>query len=153
LPQRRIPISAIHCAFTASIILLLETTSTDAKDRERAIASLKVLAEALTDMSTAWAWSQRALFAIRQLAREWSVSEDAFGALGINKGESGQANGDAIVGTTQALEEDDSSSSLWAAEGPHCFDMDIPFMTSEGLDYQGWIGTLFTEPGYPGDAA
>ncbi|KAH7229885.1 fungal-specific transcription factor domain-containing protein [Fusarium oxysporum] len=150
---RRIPISAIHCAFTASIILLLETTSTDAKDRERAIASLKVLAEALTDMSTAWAWSQRALFAIRQLAREWSVSEDAFGALGINKGESGQANGDAIVGTTQALEEDDSSSSLWAAEGPHCFDMDIPFMTSEGLDYQGWIGTLFTEPGYPGDAA
>ncbi|EXL60787.1 hypothetical protein FOCG_00076 [Fusarium oxysporum f. sp. radicis-lycopersici 26381] len=150
---RRIPISAIHCAFTASIILLLETTSTDAKDRERAIASLKVLAEALTDMSTAWAWSQRALFAVRQLAREWSVSEDAFGALGIIKGESGQANGDDIVGTTQALEEDDSSSSLWAAEGPHCFDMDIPFMTSEGLDYQGWIGTLFTEPGYPGDAA
>ncbi|KAI7767057.1 hypothetical protein LZL87_012343 [Fusarium oxysporum] len=142
-----------HLKECTSIILLLETTSTDAKDRERAIASLKVLAEALTDMSTAWAWSQRALFAIRQLAREWSVSEDAFGALGINKGESGQANGDAIVGTTQALEEDDSSSSLWAAEGPHCFDMDIPFMTSEGLDYQGWIGTLFTEPGYPGDAA
>jgi hypothetical protein len=148
LPQRRIPISAIHCAFTASIILLLETTSTDAKDRERAIASLKVLAEALTDMSTAWAWSQRALFAVRQLAREWSVSEDAFGALGIIKGEIRQANGDDIVGTTKALEEDDSSSSLWAAE-----DMDIPFMTSEGLDYQGWIGTLFTEPGYPGDAA
>ncbi|KAI1027028.1 hypothetical protein LB504_008089 [Fusarium proliferatum] len=150
---RRIPISAIHCAFTASIILLLETTSTDTKDRDRAIASLKVLAEALADMSTAWAWSQRALFAIRQLAREWSVSEDAFTALGINKEESRQLLGDAAVGTTQALDEDESSSSLWVAEGPHCFDMDIPFMTSDGLDYQGWIGTLFTEPGYPGDAA
>ncbi|KAF4418724.1 Nitrogen assimilation transcription factor nit-4 [Fusarium acutatum] len=150
---RRIPISAIHCAFTASIILLLETTSTDTKDRDRAIASLKVLAEALTDMSTAWAWSQRALLAIRQLAREWSVSDDAFSALGISKGESGQDPGDAIDGTTLGLEEGDSSSSLWAAEGLHCFDMDIPFMTSDGLDYQGWIGTLFTEPGYPGDAA
>ncbi|KAF5671880.1 Nit-4-like protein [Fusarium denticulatum] len=150
---RRIPISAIHCAFTASIILLLETTSTDAKDRDRAIASLKTLAEALTDMSTAWAWSQRALLAIRQLAREWSVSEDAFAALGTSKVESGQDTGDAIIGTTQALEEGDSSNSLWAAEGPHCFDLDIPFMTSGGLDYQGWIGTLFTEPGYPGDAA
>ncbi|KAF5711774.1 nitrogen assimilation transcription factor nit-4 [Fusarium mundagurra] len=150
---RRIPISAIHCAFTASIILLLETTSTDEKDRGRAIASLKVLAEALTDMSTAWAWSQRALLAIRQLAREWSVSEDAFSALGISKGEGLQATGDAAVGTTQSLDENEPSSSLWVAEGPHCFDMDIPFMTSDGLDYQGWIGTLFTEPGYPGDAA
>ncbi|RKL43066.1 hypothetical protein BFJ72_g4479 [Fusarium proliferatum] len=144
---------AIHCAFTASIILLLETTSTDAKDRDRAIASLKVLAEALADMSTAWAWSQRALFAIRQLAREWLVSEDAFGALGINKEESRQVIGDTITGTTQGRDDDESNSSLWVAEGPHCFDMDIPFMTSEGLDYQGWIGTLFTEPGYPGDAA
>ncbi|KAF5585794.1 nitrogen assimilation transcription factor nit-4 [Fusarium pseudocircinatum] len=150
---RRIPISAIHCAFTASIILLLETTSTDSKDRDRAIASLKVLAEALTDMSTAWAWSQRALVAIRQLAREWSVSEDAFSALGINREESGQVTGGAIVGTSQGLDQDESSSLLWAAQGPHCFDMDIPFMTSDGLDYQGWIGTLFTEPGYPGDAA
>ncbi|CVL08509.1 related to pathway-specific regulatory protein nit-4 [Fusarium mangiferae] len=150
---RRIPISAIHCAFTASIILLLETTSTDTKDRDRAIASLKVLAEALADMSTAWAWSQRALFAIRQLAREWSVSEDAFGALGINEEESRQVIGDTTRSTTQALDDDESHSSLWIAEGPHCFDMDIPFMTSEGLDYQGWIGTLFTEPGYPGDAA
>ncbi|KAF5689705.1 Nit-4-like protein [Fusarium circinatum] len=136
-----------------SIILLLETTSTDSKDRDRAIASLKVLAEALTDMSTAWAWSQRALLAIRQLAREWSVSEDAFGALGISKGEGLQATGNAIIGATQALDEDEASSSLWVAEGPHSFDMDIPFMTSDGLDYQGWIGTLFTEPGYPGDAA
>ncbi|KAG4260928.1 hypothetical protein FPRO03_02751 [Fusarium proliferatum] len=150
---RRIPISAIHCAFTASIILLLETTSTDTKDRDRAIASLKVLAEALADMSTAWAWSQRALFAIRQLAREWLVSEDAFGALGINKEESRQVIGDTITGTTQGRDDGESNSSLWGAEGPHCFDMDIPFMTSEGLDYQGWIGTLFTEPGYPGDAA
>ncbi|SCN81513.1 related to pathway-specific regulatory protein nit-4 [Fusarium fujikuroi] len=150
---RRIPISAIHCAFTASIILLLETTSTDTKDRDRAIASLKVLAEALADMSTAWAWSQRALFAIRQLAREWLVSEDAFSALGINKEESRQVIGDTITGTTQGRDDDESNSSLWVAEGPHCFDMDIPFMTSDGLDYQGWIGTLFTEPGYPGDAA
>ncbi|KAF5555731.1 nitrogen assimilation transcription factor nit-4 [Fusarium mexicanum] len=150
---RRIPISAIHCAFTASIILLLETTSTDYKDRDRAIASLKVLAEALTDMSAAWAWSQRALLAIRQLAREWSVSEDAFSALGISKREDSQVTGDSIIGTIQALDENEASSSLWVAEGPHCFDMDIPFMTSDGLDYQGWIGTLFTEPGYPGDAA
>ncbi|KAH7267839.1 fungal-specific transcription factor domain-containing protein [Fusarium redolens] len=149
---RRIPISAIHCAFTASIILLLEATSTDSKDRDSAIASLKVLAEALTDMSTAWAWSQRALLAIRQLAREWSVSEDAFGALGIIKSECGKATGDAIIGTTQALDGDDSSSSLWVAEGAYCFDMDIPFMTREGLNYQGWIGTLFTEPGLPQDA-
>ncbi|KAF5249556.1 hypothetical protein FANTH_5149 [Fusarium anthophilum] len=150
---RRIPISAIHCAFTASIILLLETTSIDSKDRDRSIASLKVLAEALTDMSAAWAWSQRALLAIRQLAREWSVSEDAFSALGISKVEDSQAIGDSIIGTIQALDENEASSSLWVAEGPHCFDMDIPFMTSDGLDYQGWIGTLFTEPGYPGDAA
>jgi hypothetical protein len=112
-----------------------------------------VLAEALTDMSTAWAWSQRALVAIRQLAREWSVSEDASSALGISKEESRQATGGAIFGAPQGLDEDESSSLLWAAEGPHCFDMDIPFMTSDGLDYQGWIGTLFTEPGYPGDAA
>ncbi|SCV29324.1 related to pathway-specific regulatory protein nit-4 [Fusarium fujikuroi] len=109
---RRIPISAIHCAFTASIILLLETTSTDTKDRDRAIASLKVLAEALADMSTAWAWSQRALFAIRQLAREWLVSEDAFSALGINKEESRQVIGDTITGTTQGRDDDESNSSL-----------------------------------------
>ncbi|KAF5676572.1 Nit-4-like protein [Fusarium heterosporum] len=149
---RRIPISAVHCAFTASIILLLETTSTDGKSRDKAIASLKVLAEALADMSIAWAWSQRALFAIRQLAKEWSASEDAMDALGMSN-EHQESSVDNIAGGTQVVETDDGSSSLWAAGGPYCFDIDIPFVTSEGLDYQGWIGTLFAEPGYPGDAA
>ncbi|VUC26579.1 unnamed protein product [Clonostachys rosea] len=150
---RRIPISAIHCAFTASIIVLLETTSSDGKERSRATASMAILVGALAEMSIAWAWSQRALDALRQLGREWSVSEDAMKALGIGEEKDKDTVQGPVTGDAQTHETWDPNFSLWMPQDLQGFDVGIPFAGTDGLDYQDWIGTLFTEPGFPGDAA
>ncbi|KAI1070835.1 hypothetical protein LB507_006814 [Fusarium sp. FIESC RH6] len=146
---RRIPISSIHCAFTASIILLLEATSPDPKSKSRAIASLKIVVEALIDMSTAWAWSQRALQAIQKLAREWSVCESALMAVGID--DTAPSVEDTQPGETW---DPNTGIPMWTPQGLEGFDLDIPFVGvgGEGLEYEGWIGTLFHEAQFSGGA-
>lgn len=42
---------------------------------------LKLLVTALQEMSTAWKWSRRAIKALSQLEKEWSVGEDIAAAI------------------------------------------------------------------------
>lgn len=48
----------------------------------RTLRSLRLLTLSLEEMSIAWGWSTRALNALRQLAKEWSVSKEVENALG-----------------------------------------------------------------------
>lgn len=42
---------------------------------------LKFLVTALHEMSTAWKWSRRAIKALSQLAKEWSIGEEIAAAI------------------------------------------------------------------------
>ncbi|RVX70437.1 hypothetical protein B0A52_05936 [Exophiala mesophila] len=72
---RRIPISTIHALGTASVILLLDATSSDTKTSRAAIRLLKFNLTCLQEMSVAWNWSLRAIRSLQILAEEWSVNE------------------------------------------------------------------------------
>ena len=73
---RRIPISAVHCAFTAAIIHLVDVTSPDGALRKKARRRLHTCITSLQEMSTAWAWSKRSILALKLLAREWHVDDE-----------------------------------------------------------------------------
>ncbi|KAH7354817.1 fungal-specific transcription factor domain-containing protein [Rhexocercosporidium sp. MPI-PUGE-AT-0058] len=154
---RRIPISAVHCAFTASIILLLKATSLDSADRCHTISSLKILAEALTHMSVAWAWSQRALEAIRQLAREWLLAEDVMDVLGIGEIEAEKNTQENVPDGSQVSNIEYLEVPLWTAQDTQSADLamssniDVTFWLNEEVDLQGWMDTFFTEPDLPED--
>ncbi|KXJ85672.1 fungal-specific transcription factor domain-domain-containing protein [Microdochium bolleyi] len=154
---RRIPISAVHCAFTASIILLLKATSLDTTDRCQTIDSLKILAEALTHMSVAWAWSQRALDAIRQLTREWRLADSVKDALGISDAaaEEMAAPENIASGASQFADFGYSEVPLWttstqddlqSADLAMSTNMDLPFWLNDDDGFQGWMRAFFTEP-------
>ncbi|KAB2575925.1 Nitrogen assimilation transcription factor nirA [Lasiodiplodia theobromae] len=70
---RKIPISAVHCAFTAAVILLAATTSDDPAVRGRSLQGAKGLTHALDEMDEAWQWSARAARAVRSIARAWQI--------------------------------------------------------------------------------
>ncbi|KAL2071968.1 hypothetical protein VTL71DRAFT_11311 [Oculimacula yallundae] len=151
---RRIPISAVHCAFTASIILLLMATSSDSADRCNRINSLRILADALTHMSVAWAWSQRALEAIRQLAREWLLSEDVMEAIGIGEAQTEITNAVAVPDALQEFDIGDFDVPLWTSQDAQNADLamssniDVSWLNQE-IDLQGWMDAVFTEPDFP----
>ncbi|GJC93283.1 nitrogen assimilation transcription factor nit-4 [Colletotrichum higginsianum] len=74
--QRRIPIAAVHLCFSATVIHLIDARPTN-PNRQQAIRHLQTCIDALRDLRTAWwAWSERALRAVRLLAREWYQCED-----------------------------------------------------------------------------
>ncbi|OJD36459.1 nitrogen assimilation transcription factor nit-4 [Diplodia corticola] len=70
---RKIPVSAVHCAFTAAVIFLAAATADAADVRARAALALRALCRALDEMRAAWNWSARALRAVRSIARVWDV--------------------------------------------------------------------------------
>lgn len=76
---RRIPISAVHCAFTAAIIHLVDATSCDDVLRKKALRRLHTCLVSLHEMSTAWAWSKRSILALHLLAKEWNVDDKILG--------------------------------------------------------------------------
>jgi hypothetical protein len=102
-------------------------------------------------MSTAWAWSQRALQAIQKLAREWSVCESALMAVGID--DTAPSVEEAPPGETTTWDPS-TGIPMWTPQGLGGFDLDIPFVGvgGEGLDYEDWIGTLFHEAQFSGGA-
>lgn len=69
------PISTVHALGTASVILLLDATSSDTKTRRAAVRLLKFNLVCLQEMSIAWSWSLRAIRSLQILAEEWSVNE------------------------------------------------------------------------------
>ena len=85
------------------------------------MSSLETLVTALDEMSTAWAWSRRALVAIRQLAEEWSVCEDIQGALSVG-----------IPSPNSKLQDDDSTSE--GLQMPPILDSGMPPWLFEDLD-------------------
>ncbi|KAF4922402.1 hypothetical protein CGCVW01_v005288 [Colletotrichum viniferum] len=73
LSLRTIPISAVHCAFTAAVIFLADATSGDNELRKESLKDLETCFESLQSMSIAWGWSKRAISALQQIARRWDV--------------------------------------------------------------------------------
>ncbi|GKT41037.1 nitrogen assimilation transcription factor nirA [Colletotrichum spaethianum] len=73
---RRIPIAAVHLCFSATVIHLIDARPRN-PNRQQAIRHLQTCIDALRDLRTAWwTWSDRALRAVRLLAREWYQCED-----------------------------------------------------------------------------
>ncbi|KAG8163233.1 hypothetical protein KVR01_006530 [Diaporthe batatas] len=73
---RRIPIAAVHLCFSAVVIHLMDARPSN-PNRSQAIRNFQICVDALRDLRTAWcAWSDRALRAVRLLAREWYQCED-----------------------------------------------------------------------------
>ncbi|KAH9241030.1 hypothetical protein K456DRAFT_1733572 [Colletotrichum gloeosporioides 23] len=70
---RTIPISAVHCAFTAAVIFLADATSGDNELRKESLKDLETCFESLQSMSIAWGWSKRAISALQQIAKRWDV--------------------------------------------------------------------------------
>lgn len=73
MTKRTIPISAVHCAFTAAVIFLADATSGDNDLRKESLKDLETCFESLQSMSIAWGWSKRAISALQQIARRWDV--------------------------------------------------------------------------------
>ncbi|KAH7020463.1 nitrogen assimilation transcription factor nit-4 [Ilyonectria destructans] len=69
---RTIPIVAVHNAFTAAVIHLIDVLPGHQPHRGQSLRHLQICVDALQEMNPAWcAWSSRALRAIRLLAQEW----------------------------------------------------------------------------------
>ncbi|KAJ0160245.1 hypothetical protein CTA2_8293 [Colletotrichum tanaceti] len=69
--KRHIPFAAVHLCFSAAVIHLIDARPSN-PNRQQAIRHLQTCIDALRDLRTAWwAWSERALRAVRLLAREW----------------------------------------------------------------------------------
>lgn len=80
--QRHLPVSAVHPAFTAAIILLLDlkvqqdtNINTDAakKADKETRHYLSICIVALYEMNINWNWANRSIRAIRSLAAQWKV--------------------------------------------------------------------------------
>ncbi|WQF77420.1 hypothetical protein CDEST_02434 [Colletotrichum destructivum] len=70
---RKLPISAVHCAFTAAVIFLADATSEDNELQQESLKNLKTCYRSLQGMRIAWGWSERAISALEQIAIRWKV--------------------------------------------------------------------------------
>lgn len=114
--QRRIPIAAVHLCFAAAVIHLIDARPSN-PNRPQGIRHLQTCVDVLQDLRTAWCtWSDRALRAVRLLAREWYQCEDVsqLQSCGGPSGPAGLAD-DQPRGPSHAgpdLEADDQSDAL-----------------------------------------
>jgi hypothetical protein len=69
--QRCIPISTVHCVFTAAVTHLLDMATLDSSARRDAARRFHICACSLRDMRVLWAWSNRALEALQLIVQEW----------------------------------------------------------------------------------
>ncbi|KAH7175271.1 fungal-specific transcription factor domain-containing protein [Dactylonectria macrodidyma] len=77
--SRYIPISAVHPAFTAAIILLLHVKSVGQSRRSDAMRHFTICIKALYEMNINWDWANRSIRAIQSLASQWEVDIWAYG--------------------------------------------------------------------------
>ncbi|KAK7215928.1 hypothetical protein V2G26_003931 [Clonostachys chloroleuca] len=75
---RTAPISTVHCAFTAAIILLADASTNSTLMREKALRNLTTCVNALEEMETAWSSSTRSLLALRNIAQKWKIQAAVF---------------------------------------------------------------------------
>lgn len=71
--QRCMPISAVHPAFTAAIIHLLDLKTADPIRRRKAMRRFEICLKCLYEMNSNWEWSNRAIRAIQSLATQWQI--------------------------------------------------------------------------------
>ncbi|RDW87945.1 hypothetical protein BP5796_03639 [Coleophoma crateriformis] len=70
---RRIPISAVHPAYTAAVIHMADIKNAKDITRSKTMKQLQVLVKSLYDMNIAWSWSNRSIRAMETLAKEWNI--------------------------------------------------------------------------------
>lgn len=80
--QRHLPVSAVHPAFTAAIILLLDlkvrqdsniNTEAGGKAYKETKQYLSICIVALYEMNINWNWANRSIRAIQSLAAQWKI--------------------------------------------------------------------------------
>ncbi|KIW19927.1 hypothetical protein PV08_00502 [Exophiala spinifera] len=71
--NRCMPISAVHPAFTAAIIHLLDLKTADLVGRRKAMRRFEVCLRSLYEMNSNWDWANRAIRATQSLATQWQV--------------------------------------------------------------------------------
>jgi hypothetical protein len=76
-PQRNIPISGVHAAFTAAVIHLYNAAASDSHhdddDREASLRCCRALVKSLYEMNVTWFWCNRSIRVIESLAVERGV--------------------------------------------------------------------------------
>lgn len=71
--QRYLPISAVHCTFTAAVIHLLDIVHTEGRARAKAKQRFDVCIRSMEEMRKTWGWSGRCLRSLQSLVKEWNV--------------------------------------------------------------------------------
>lgn len=123
--QRRIPIAAVHLCFAAAVVHLIDARPSN-PNRSQGIRHLQTCVDVLQDLRTAWCtWSDRALRAVRLLAREWYQCEDVsqLQSCGGPSGPAGladdQPRGPSHAGPDmEADDQDDALAFLFDAATP-----------------------------------
>lgn len=98
-------------------------------------------------MSTAWAWSRRALAATRQLASEWSICDDIRAVLDVGtptKSEQDETQRSESE-VPQVLPTLDSYITPWLFDEFDHVNQALPFGLFGDMDLQGWNGP-YTAP-------
>lgn len=72
--HRCFPVSAVHPAFTAAIIHLLDYKTSQADNRKSAFQRLRICIECLYGMNVNWDWANRSIRAIHYLSAQWDLN-------------------------------------------------------------------------------
>jgi hypothetical protein len=71
--QRYIPISAVHAAFTAGLVHLVDMKDPHNSNSKKSSDMLRLLVNSLYKMNLAWFWCNRSIMVIESLAEHWGV--------------------------------------------------------------------------------
>lgn len=82
--QRYLPISAVHCIFTAAVIHLLDIVHTEGRTRAKAKQRFDVCIRSMEEMRITWGWSGRCLRSLQSLVKEWNVDLTACSEEPVN---------------------------------------------------------------------
>ncbi|KAI9148115.1 Nitrogen assimilation transcription factor nirA [Paramyrothecium foliicola] len=120
---RYVPLSGVHCVFTATVIHLLDLMYTEGIAHTRARAQIRDCLDSLQEMSKTWSWSGRCLRSVLSLATEWKVD------IGSSRWQKAPAL------TRTSIEENLYDVSSATDAGQDAF-MDISMLE----DLQRWMG-------------
>ena len=67
-PQRNIPISGVHAAFTAAVIHVYNASDPQHDDQEGSLRCCRALVKSLYEMNVTWFWCNRSIRVIESLA-------------------------------------------------------------------------------------
>ena len=71
--QRNIPISAVHAAFTAGIVHLVDAKDPQNPNPNKSTNMLRLLVRSLYKMNIAWFWCNRSIMVIESLAEQLAL--------------------------------------------------------------------------------